>query len=364
MKRRNMNQRAEASAPPKLVLMAGSNDGNDVNQDGNDNSHHSNHGSDDSNSYHSGQDNQTTDGNKIKLISIAHVVNPKPFYGNTDNADEWLMHLDVTCRSNGWDEKTKLEKIPLCLKQTAEAWYISEYGSDGIPSYNDFKLRFKKAFGFKRPAMVNFNSMTNRVQHMNENVMQYYYNKLLLIDRYNRDLKEEEKIQFIIRGLKPEYLKKIYSSQCTTLDSLVDKLKLLQESSDYASHQSEVTMMAYNQPSQAYQQNNFRYGQNRSFGNPNPTNNTNNWNQRQNNQDGRNWNRGRYADKDCFYCKKKGHIAVFCRKRMRDTEMRNGQSDRQNNTQINQQQHPNQQRPENHLTQASAPEDLNANWGL
>jgi len=164
------------------------------------------------------------------IVKQINTVKPRSFSGSSgDDINSWFNHLDVVATSNGWDESEKFRHAVASLTNAAEKFFHSNM--QWINSFVLLKTAMEKNFGPANKTTTYFQQMDNRKQTLGEPVMSYWNEKKYLINRYDANMTTDQQIHFIIRGLLPDIRKRLAGCKLTSLDTLMEKLKLYEEHS-------------------------------------------------------------------------------------------------------------------------------------
>lgn len=179
-------------------------------------------------------------------LSINTAMIPPTFSGSSsEDVQEWLDNFSTMAKANGWTNAAKyFDHLPVFLGGTAKDWYKATY-KDGVPdSIADFKDDMLSTFSYVKPALMNYSAMIERTQQLNENVSDYFWQKLKLINRVDADMTDVAKIQLIMKGLTPLYLNKVYARDFVTITSFAKTLRLIHETMQMSNNRPEAKAFA------------------------------------------------------------------------------------------------------------------------
>ena len=106
--------------------------------------------------------------------------------------------------------------------EDVKKWYRSEeYSSD----YETFKEQFINTFTSSGYKLKIYSKIINRRQRHDEPVQSYHYDILSLCSKLNKDMREDEKILHLLRGLKPSILQQVMMTDPKTCKDLLEQAK-------------------------------------------------------------------------------------------------------------------------------------------
>lgn len=167
----------------------------------------------------------TVDNSVIK-IKTPPLVNPSYFSG-TEDIELFFEEYNRIAKMNWWNEQLKLRFLPFYLKNEALKYFENEFGTSEVNNWDLVQRKFIEHYtpSFCRQEILE-KQMYNHIQAPTESVDKYYFDKLRMINRVNRDMDESKKVRLIIMGLVPEYLEKvILIGNNDSLEKLVFNIK-------------------------------------------------------------------------------------------------------------------------------------------
>ncbi|CAF4673345.1 unnamed protein product, partial [Rotaria sp. Silwood2] len=125
----------------------------------------------------------------------------EPFTGAEEQDPlTWLQTIDELFEATKTENNDRRRLLPMYFGDDVKKWYRSEnHDSD----YDEFKKQFVNAFTSSIHKLKISTKLMNRRQGNDESVQSYYYDILALCTRLNPDMQEDEKILYLLRGLKP-----------------------------------------------------------------------------------------------------------------------------------------------------------------
>ncbi|CAF2132919.1 unnamed protein product [Rotaria magnacalcarata] len=112
----------------------------------------------------------------------------------------WLQNIEELFEATKVDKNDRRRLLPMYFGDDVKKWYRSE---DHSSDYDDFKNQFVNAFTSSVHKLKISTKLMNRRQGNDESVQSYYYDILALCARFNPEMREDEKILYLLRGLKP-----------------------------------------------------------------------------------------------------------------------------------------------------------------
>lgn len=91
-------------------------------------------------------------------------------------AENWLCSVDALATINNWPLLYHLQYVKSNLSTAAHSWYLTETFTD----WADFLVKFRAAFVRTLRLTDRWRALSERLQGDNENIADYYYDKLWL----------------------------------------------------------------------------------------------------------------------------------------------------------------------------------------
>jgi len=170
-------------------------------------------------------------------------VIPQKFSGrSTEDPFKYLQNFELAAHSNLWADDLKLRALPNYLSDTALLWYHS-YVKDrnsaatvlaGAPctakiTWAELTSELQKAFRTVASKEVAEEKLYARKQLIGESPEDYVYSKLDLINDYEPNMAEDQKIRHIIKGLRASYLEKIHIQAPKTVEEVITAIRKIAE---------------------------------------------------------------------------------------------------------------------------------------
>lgn len=125
-------------------------------------------------------------------------------------------------------EKERINQLNSAFKGTASNWYATERrllnGTER--NWNEWERAIYEEFG-KNEADV-FNELNNRKQQPGEDSKKYCSEVINLCSLANMHMSEQEKINYLLRGLQPQFREKIVLMRPKTSTQFVKDLKVIE----------------------------------------------------------------------------------------------------------------------------------------
>ncbi|CAF3313512.1 unnamed protein product [Rotaria socialis] len=129
-------------------------------------------------------------------------IQPLEIFTGPDDQDPitWIQAIDELFDATKVDINDRRRLLPMYFGNDVKKWYRSE---EFIRYYDEFKKQFINAFTSSVYKLKISTKLMNRRQSHNESVQSYYCDILSLCARLNPDMQDDEKILYLLRGLKP-----------------------------------------------------------------------------------------------------------------------------------------------------------------
>ncbi len=151
-------------------------------------------------------------------------IQPVEIFTGADEQDPvtWLQTIDELFDATKVDNNDRRRFLPMYFGEDVKKWYRSE---DQNSEYDEFKKQFISTFTSSTHKLKISTKLMNRRQGNNESVQSYYYDILALCARLNPEMKEEEKILYLLRGLKPSMQQHVIMSDPKKCKDLFEQAK-------------------------------------------------------------------------------------------------------------------------------------------
>jgi len=173
-------------------------------------------------------------------------MNPPIFKGTADeDAQDWLDRYEATARFNHWRETEEtLANFGFYLDGAARKWYLcttkpdhyqdtpgvpAQGGNDPVPAIPGLRSRFSTEFQEENHALFQETKLRNRVQGLEENAVDYYYDVIALCRSVDTNMTEAVKLDYLFRGLKPKLMEKLYTMRPKTCAELLNWMKIYRD---------------------------------------------------------------------------------------------------------------------------------------
>lgn len=151
-------------------------------------------------------------------------INPKIFSGKTDESiEDFLKHFRRAAKANRWSEETKLLQLPCYL--TGPALDFFETIEDSCVDFDNAAEKLTISFKSATKTQQSYYKLMTRRQGVREDVWDYYHEMLKLCHDVNQRMTEAEKVDFILRGLKSNFLEKVNLMENGSLEKLRDNIR-------------------------------------------------------------------------------------------------------------------------------------------
>ncbi|CAF1084265.1 unnamed protein product [Didymodactylos carnosus] len=157
-------------------------------------------------------------------------VQPVKQFTGLDEQDPvtWLQDIEALFEATKTDKTDRRSLLPLYFGDDVQKWYRSgAYTSD----YDEFKRQFIGAFSSSAQKLKISSKLINRRQGNSEPVQSYYYDILSLCTRFNQDMQDEEKMVYLLRGLKPSIQQHVIINNPKQWEDLLEQAKRVEAAS-------------------------------------------------------------------------------------------------------------------------------------
>jgi hypothetical protein len=168
------------------------------------------------------QDDNMTSNLPIQLL--AKGIQPVEIFTGADEQDPvtWLQAIDELFDATKVDKNDRRRLLPMYFGEDVKKWYRSEEQNS---EYDEFKRQFINTFTSSTHKLKISTKLMNRRQGNDESVQSYYYDILALCARFNPDMQEDEKILYLLRGLKPSMQQQIIMNDPKRCKDLFEQAK-------------------------------------------------------------------------------------------------------------------------------------------
>jgi len=158
---------------------------------------------------------------------------PPMFHGlPTEDATDWLIRFEQVPEHNRWGPVEKKNNFGFCMEGTARKWYLSQVRNQ--PPWDTMRRNFEVTFRQPDHDLVMETKLRTRRQGLNESSIDYYFDVMHLCDRVDRNMQEPMKIRYLLCGLRPTLLEKMYPLQIQSCAEFLEKLQLFGQAYEMA----------------------------------------------------------------------------------------------------------------------------------
>ena len=148
------------------------------------------------------------------------------FTGNNEqDPNVWLNDIEDLFEGTKLDKSDRRRLLPMCFGEDVKKWYRSAILSS---DYEEFKIQFLKAFTSPAYKLQISAKLVNRRQNNTESVQSYYYDILSLCSRFNPNMAEDEKLVYLLRGLKPSIQQQVIVNNPEDCQELLEQAKRIE----------------------------------------------------------------------------------------------------------------------------------------
>lgn len=152
---------------------------------------------------------------------------------NNDDALDWLDTVNNIASLHKWPDNLKIETARTCLEGPAKQWFIGRV----FNSWSDFETQFKRTFAMQSNIGSRWKTLVARVQNKNENVLDYYHEKVRLCRNLNLGI-EDIKEQVMIGVSSKELCQYLLSRDHLNEDSLLSDVINFERMKEYRLQQN------------------------------------------------------------------------------------------------------------------------------
>ncbi|CAF1470347.1 unnamed protein product [Rotaria sp. Silwood1] len=164
--------------------------------------------------------------------------------GDEQDPMTWIQSVEELFDATKVDNNDRRRLLPMYFGDDVKKWYRSETLSS---DYDEFKQQFINSFTSSVHKLKVSTKLMNRRQGNDESVQSYYYDILALCARFNSNMMEDEKILYLLRGLKPSIQQHVIMSDPKTCKDLFEHAKRAEAAATVSSPSSEQTSTITNE---------------------------------------------------------------------------------------------------------------------
>jgi hypothetical protein len=178
--------------------------------------------------------------NNLSTQLLLKGIQPVEKFTGTDDQDPvtWLQDVDELFEATKTEKNDRRRLLPMYFGDDAKKWFRSIQPHS---QYDEFKQQFITAFTSSAHKLKIASKLINRQQNNNESVQSYYYDMLTLCKRFNEDMKEDEKMAYIQRGLKPSIKQHIIINDPENCQELFEQAKRIETAATIIQHETATT---------------------------------------------------------------------------------------------------------------------------
>ena len=159
---------------------------------------------------------------------------PPMFHGlPTEDVTDWLIRFEQVAEHNRWGPPEKKNNFGFRMEGTARKWYLSQVRNQ--PPWETMRRNFEVTFKQPDHDLVTETKLRTRRQGLHESSIDYYFDVMHLCDRVDRNMQEQMKIRYLLCGLRPTLLEKMYPLQIQNCAEFLEKLQLFGQAYEMAS---------------------------------------------------------------------------------------------------------------------------------
>lgn len=158
-------------------------------------------------------------------VHVPHVTPPN-FYGKPhEKVEEFVMIYEQAGSVNNWSSTLKLKFLPLYLKSSAQHWFESFTETQPNATWEETKQAFVLAFRDVSWRDRLEHEFHNRRQMPGETAESYVFDLLNICRKIYPEMKEEDKVRRLTRGLLPAMIEKIRAYENLSVDQFKKNLQ-------------------------------------------------------------------------------------------------------------------------------------------
>ncbi|KAM7285274.1 uncharacterized protein ISCGN_032228 [Ixodes scapularis] len=166
-------------------------------------------------------DNQSSQNPSAAAVVYLPVAprTPTPFHGEVhEDVEDWLQHYERVARHFAWTPEQCLQNVYFALEGTARTWFENHEAS--ISSWQDFQAELRRTFASQQRRQRAEELLQASGQGPNESVTSFVEDVLRLMNRADPNA-PEEKLRFLMRGVKENIFGGLVRSPPTTVEDFV-----------------------------------------------------------------------------------------------------------------------------------------------
>ncbi|CAF1231754.1 unnamed protein product [Adineta ricciae] len=145
------------------------------------------------------------------------------FKGSDDqDPTTWLQSIDELFDAIKISKADRRLFLPMYFGEDVKKWFRSENHNE---DYDEFKKDFITTFTSSVQQLQIATKLMNRRQGADESVQAYHFDMLAMCARYNPTMTEDEKILYLVRGLKPSIQQHVILNNPKTCQDLFEHAK-------------------------------------------------------------------------------------------------------------------------------------------
>ena len=158
---------------------------------------------------------------------IAALIEPYRGLFDKRTAIEWFKDYDRMSFANNWTTEYKARQVYFWLADEPKRECADIIDKHPDIQYDDLRVRLERAFPDDVSTLSHFDNLQERKLKKNEPVLVYFCDKMLLINKYKREMPFELIRDWVLSGLTPDFrldLCRTFGTDTTKLDS-IEKLR-------------------------------------------------------------------------------------------------------------------------------------------
>lgn len=179
---------------------------------------------------------ERVDNNDNNMDRSGFFMDPGFFYGRaTEDASDFVKNFKRAAAVNQWNDQKCLLLFPSFLRDAAARWYDS-LGAR-LPDANTFDgLATALKAAFAKVGIVDDwkIKLETRIQADHETVEEFMYDILHLCTKINPEMSEEDKVKYVLKGLKEHLVEKVAGLPNNTIAQLLQNLRNIETGLYYA----------------------------------------------------------------------------------------------------------------------------------